>query len=72
MYKMYTYITKTWGKNGVEAIYYDGKIWINQKQLGNALAHSNIVPGINIILQNTKEKGMKYKIMKIVSLAECF
>ena len=29
-------------------------------------------PELNIILQNTKEKGMKYKIVKIISLAECF
>ena len=28
MYKMYTYNTKIWKKNGVEAINYDGKKWI--------------------------------------------
>ena len=30
MYKMYTYNIKTWNKNSVEAINYDGKKWINQ------------------------------------------
>ena len=29
-------------KTSVEAINYDGEKWINQTQLGNALAHSNI------------------------------
>ena len=44
MHKMYTYSIKTWKKNGVEEINYDGKKWINQTQLGNTLGHSNIPP----------------------------
>ena len=42
MYKMYTYSIKTWKKNSVEGINYEGQKWINQTQLGNALGHSNI------------------------------
>ena len=42
MYKMYAYGTKTRKKNGVEALNYDGKKWINQTQLRNALGHPNV------------------------------
>ena len=45
MYKMnvFTLLTaRTWKKNDVEVIEYDGKIWINQGELGKNLDIANI------------------------------
>ena len=33
---------KTWNNNGVGAITYDGKKWINEKQLETALGYKNL------------------------------
>ena len=57
MYKMYTCSTKTWKKNGVEAINYDGEKWINQTQLGNALGHSNIASRTQYYSSEYKRKS---------------
>ena len=43
MYKMLTYTIKTWRKIGVEAINYDNKKWINEKNLETALGYKNLV-----------------------------
>ena len=71
MYKMYTYSIKTWKKNSVEATNYDGKKWINQTQLGNTFGHSIVASRTQYYSSDTKEKGIKYKTGKIISLAEC-
>ena len=42
MYKMKSVSIKTWNNNGVEAITYDGKKWINEKQLKTALGYKNL------------------------------
>ena len=37
-------ITKeTWGKNGVEVIFFNGKKWLNEKHIETQLEHSNLV-----------------------------
>ena len=43
VYKMLTYSTKTWGEIGVEVIKYNGKKWINEKNLETALGNKNLV-----------------------------
>ena len=42
MYKMYTFSINTWSKIGVEAIKYNGKKWINEKDLEKALGSKNL------------------------------
>ena len=42
MYKMKSFSIKTWNNNGVEAIKYDGKKWINEKHLETALGYKNL------------------------------
>ena len=59
-------------KNRVEATNYDGKKWINQTQLGNAFGHSNIVSRTQNYSSEYKKAGMQYKIVKVISLGECF
>ena len=54
---MYTHSIKTWKKNSVEAINYDGKKWINQTQLGNALGHSNIASRTQYYSSEYKRKS---------------
>ena len=56
MHKMYTYSIKTWKKNDVEAINYEGKKWINRTQLGNALGYSNIAPRTQYYSSKFKRK----------------
>ena len=51
-----TYSIKTWKKNDVEAINYDGKKWINRTQLGNALGYSNIAPRTQYYSSKFKRK----------------
>ena len=63
MYKMYKYGIKTWKKNGVEAINYDIKKWINQTQLENTLGHSNIA-------SRTQYYSSKFK-RKMYEIQEC-
>ena len=46
-------------KNGVEVVKYDHKKWINQRQLENNKAFKY---SPYYIIQNIKDKGMKYKI----------
>ena len=72
MYKMLTYSIKTW-KNiiGVEVIKYNGKKWINEKNLETALAVKiQPVTKLDIILANLEKEEMKYKIVKIFNLVE--
>ena len=42
MYKMYTFSIDTWRKNDVEATKYNGKKWINEKDLEKALGCKNL------------------------------
>ena len=42
MYNMKSFSIKIWDKNGVEAIKYDGKKWINEKHLETALGYKNL------------------------------
>ena len=56
MFKMHTCSIKTW-KNSVEAINYNGKKWINQTQLGNALGHSNIASRTQYYSSEYKRKS---------------
>ena len=43
MYKMLTYSIKTWKKIGIEAIKYNDKKWINEKNLEAAVGYKNLV-----------------------------
>ena len=43
MYKMLTYSIKIWRKIGVEAIKYNNKKWINEKNLETALVYKTLV-----------------------------
>ena len=43
MYKMNSFSMKIWKKNGVEAIKYNDKRWINEKHLKTALGYKNLV-----------------------------
>ena len=43
MYKMYTFSTNTWSKIDVETIKYNGKKWINEKDLEKPLGYKNLV-----------------------------
>ena len=42
MYKMYTFIIKTWSEIDVEAIKYNGEKWINEKHLKTAVGYKNL------------------------------
>ena len=60
MYKMLTYSIKTWKKIGIEAIKYNDKKQINEKNLETALGYENLVSNktqvTSIILTNIKKK----------------
>ena len=60
MYKMLTYSIKTWKKIVIEAIKYNDKKWINEKNLETALGYKNLVSNktqvTSIILTNIKKK----------------
>ena len=43
MYKMKSFSIKTWKKIGVEAIKYNDKKWINEKNLETAIGYKNLV-----------------------------
>ena len=43
MYKMNSFSMKMWKKNGVKAIKYNDKKWINEKHLKTALGYKNLV-----------------------------
>ena len=43
MYKMKSFSIKIWNNNGIEAIKYDGKKWINEKHLETALGYKTLV-----------------------------
>ena len=71
MYKMKSFSIKIWNNNGIEAIKYDGKKWINEKHLETALGYKLwLVTKVNIILINLRKEDVKYKIVKIFSLVE--
>ena len=71
MYKMLTYSIKTQKKNGVEAIRYNDKKWINEKHLEKALGYKNLVSNkTQYYSDEFKKEDMKYKIVKFFSLVE--
>ena len=71
MYKMKSFSIKTWNNNGVEAIKYDGKKWINEKHLETALGYKNLVGNkTQYYSDEFKKEDMKYKIVKIFSHVE--
>ena len=72
MYKMLTYSIKKWKNTiGVEVIKYDGKKWINQKNLETALGCKNLSGNkTQYYSEEFKKEDMKYKIVKIFSLVE--
>ena len=43
MHKMKSYSINTWSKIGVELIKYNGKKWINEKNLETAPGYKNLV-----------------------------
>ena len=47
MYKMKSFSIKTWNNNGVVAIKYHGKKWINKKHLETALCYKNLASNKN-------------------------
>ena len=46
MYKMVDISRKTWTKNGVEVIVFNGKKWLNEKHVKEQLKHSNLAATI--------------------------
>ena len=69
MYKIYTYILKTWKKSGAETINYDSKKWISQTQLGNALGNSNTASRTQYYSPEFKTK--RYKIQDCEDYQPC-
>ena len=47
MYKMVNISRKTWERNGVEVIIFNGKKWLNEKHIETQLGHAN-VPAITL------------------------
>ena len=60
---MYTFSINTWSKNDVEAIKYNGKKWINGKDLEKALGCKNLAG-------NKTQKKMQNTRLKIINLVE--
>ena len=52
MYKMVNISKKTWRKNGVKTIVFNGKKWLNEKRVEEQLEHSNLPAVTN---QNSSE-----------------
>ena len=59
---MYTFNIKAWIDNGVEAIKYDHKMWINKTQFGYSIEHSNTASVIQY--QSSKHKRQSNLIRK--------
>ena len=72
MYKMNSFSMKMWKKNGVEAIKYNDKKWINEKHLKTALGYKNLVSNKAPYYSNKFffKEDLKYNIVKIFSLVE--
>ena len=71
MYKMYTFSINPWSKIDVEAIKYNGKKWINEKDLEKVLGYKNLVSNKTQYYSNEfKKEDMKYKTLKIFNLVE--
>ena len=71
MYKMLTYSINTWKKIGVEAIKYNYKKWINEKNLETALGYKKLVGNKTQYCSDKYiKKDMKCKIVKIFNLVE--
>ena len=47
MHKMANISRKTWRKNGVEVIVFNGKKWLNEKHVEKQLEHSNLAAVTN-------------------------
>ena len=71
MYKMYTFSINPWSKIDVEAIKYNGKKWINEKDLEKVLGYKNLVSNKTQYYSNEfKKEDMKYKTLKTFNLVE--
>ena len=71
MYKMYTFSINPWSKIDLEAIKYNGKKWINEKDLEKVLGYKNLVSNKTQYYSNEfKKEDMKYKTLKIFNLVE--
>ena len=71
MYKMYTFSINPWSKIDVEAMKYNGKKWINEKDLEKVLGYKNLVSNKTQYYSNEfKKEDMKYKTLKIFNLVE--
>ena len=56
MCKMVNIPKKTWEKNGVEVIIFNGKKWLNEKHIVTQLKHSNLVAITNKYPSKLREK----------------
>ena len=63
MYKMKSFSIKKWNNNGVEAIKYDGKKWINEKHLETALCYKNSA--------SNKNQFYSDELKKICEIRDC-
>ena len=71
MYKMLTYSIKTWSEIGVEVIKYNGKKWINEKNLETVLGYKNLVSNeIQYYSDKVKKEDTNYRSVKIFSPVE--
>ena len=70
MCKTKSFSIKTWSKIGVELIKYNGKKWINEKDLEIAFSYKNLVNKTQYYSDELKKRRLKYKIVKIFNLEE--
>ena len=59
-------------KNGVEVIVFNGKKWVNEKNIETQLEHSNLVVITNEYSLELRKKDTNYKIVAIINLVEDF
>ena len=70
VYKMVKFSKNTWEKNAVEVIVFNGKKWLNQKNIEDQLKHPNLPAAHYNILQSLENKENNYKIVASISLVE--
>ena len=70
MYKMYTFSTNTWSKIDVETIKYNGKKWINEKDLEKPLGYKNLVDN-KIQYYSNEFKKRRYEIRDCEDCQTC-
>ena len=72
MYKMVKICKKTWDKNGVEVIIFNGNRWLNENHIQTQLENSNLLAVTNKCSLQLKKKDKNNKIVAIINLLEDF